>query len=519
MMNSLRRLTGFAVCGLALIAAFASQSSAQLVVVKNDGLPDNLVGFNGTLGIVGAFDFNEEANVWLTTPCDGNIIEIQILWYSAGESGPTVEQSLGLFEAGSCNPATGDLNRSTTALVQPGWGDAVFGGPVLTAGAPGTANVISFQHVDEQQTVSLSVPVTAEQTFVVSLKFGTDWCTDFCAPNCLLCADFFGATIVHDAMGCTPCRNGVFAPSSGQDLCTYGIGISGNVIFRVIVQCSSGDGACCLPDGSCEIMTGSECAAVQGAYQGVATDCATEDCSALTGACCVGTQCISVTLDDCTNAWFGTWLGPESTCSPNPCISPTTGACCFADGSCVELTQLDCAGQGGVYQGDGQSCEFTDCPQPVGACCLSGFCFGTLLTDSDCTNAGGTWQGAGSVCDPEGTTCTPTGACCFDNGFCLPGLTEESCLSVPLTIWHGEGSDCLGGSHDPLDPVDALCETCPADCSPLPGGDGQVDVLDLLDLLADWGVSGPCDFVPPGGDGVVDVSDLIELLSTWGFCP
>jgi hypothetical protein len=60
------------------------------------------------------------------------------------------------------------------------------------------------------------------------------------------------------------------------------------------------------------------------------------------------------------------------------------------------------------------------------------------------------------------------------------------------------------------------CEPCPADVN----GDGEVNVLDLLILLASWG---PC---PPIGDclgdidlnGTVDVIDLLALLADWGPC-
>lgn len=57
---------------------------------------------------------------------------------------------------------------------------------------------------------------------------------------------------------------------------------------------------------------------------------------------------------------------------------------------------------------------------------------------------------------------------------------------------------------------------CPADLAPA-GGDGIVDVLDLLALLGAWG---PC----PGcaadlnNDDAVDVLDLLILLSAWGPC-
>jgi len=53
---------------------------------------------------------------------------------------------------------------------------------------------------------------------------------------------------------------------------------------------------------------------------------------------------------------------------------------------------------------------------------------------------------------------------------------------------------------------------CPADVT----GDGVVDVLDLLAVLAAWGQSGVPEDIT--GDGVVDVLDLLEVLSGWGPC-
>lgn len=56
------------------------------------------------------------------------------------------------------------------------------------------------------------------------------------------------------------------------------------------------------------------------------------------------------------------------------------------------------------------------------------------------------------------------------------------------------------------------CE-CPADID----GDGDVDVADLLQLIAQWG---PCQGCPSDidGDDVTDVADLLVLLAAWGTC-
>ena len=53
--------------------------------------------------------------------------------------------------------------------------------------------------------------------------------------------------------------------------------------------------------------------------------------------------------------------------------------------------------------------------------------------------------------------------------------------------------------------------SAPADIT----GDGVVDVLDLLEVLGQWGGSGSADIT---GDGVVDVLDLLEVLGAWGPC-
>jgi hypothetical protein len=115
------------------------------------------------------------------------------------------------------------------------------------------------------------------------------------------------------------------------------------------------------------------------------------------------------------------------------------------------------------------------------------------------------WLGAGTDC--QSSSCTPEGACCFTNGACLE-LPETDCVDIPGNVWQGAGSTC-----DP----DPCALPCPGDCD---NGDGVVDIIDLLALLAAWGSgTGPCDIAPSGGDGVIDITDLLELLGGWGPCP
>ena len=143
-----------------------------------------------------------------------------------------------------------------------------------------------------------------------------------------------------------------------------------------------------------------------------------------------------------------------------------TGACCLPTGQCVDnTTSIDCTELlAGTYQGDGSNCFTSLCPLPDEACCFP---------DDTCQNL-----------DPD--------AC-----FLLGGQ--------PM----GAGTDC----------ITQICATCPADCA-AGTPDGNVNVTDLLALLANWGGTPVlCDIAPPGGDGTVNVTDLLALLAAWGACP
>jgi len=54
---------------------------------------------------------------------------------------------------------------------------------------------------------------------------------------------------------------------------------------------------------------------------------------------------------------------------------------------------------------------------------------------------------------------------------------------------------------------------CQWDCEQTPNGD--VDLIDFLTLIGDWGSQGDCDF----DGGGVGINDLLALLSNWGPCP
>ncbi len=88
-----------------------------------------------------------------------------------------------------------------------------------------------------------------------------------------------------------------------------------------------------------------------------------------TGACCFGVTCEDSgtwTQEACLLAG-GRYAGDGSTCAPlNPCF----GACCFQDGSCLEVVDdAACAAAGGInFSGTGTTCTPNLCPQPGNDC-------------------------------------------------------------------------------------------------------------------------------------------------------
>ncbi len=101
-----------------------------------------------------------------------------------------------------------------------------------------------------------------------------------------------------------------------------------------------------------------------------------------------------------------------------------------------------------------------------------------------------------------------------NGGTVPPGLILEVCQAISA-----DGSTIIG--HGFLTGAwivtIRLPDDCPADVAPA-GGDGVVDVVDLLAVLGAWGATGS-DPADATDDGVVDVSDLLLVLGAWGPCP
>jgi hypothetical protein len=273
----------------ALLALATSTAGAAEQVVRNDTLDPPAIG-----SVVGDFAVGEMGAAVLTSPCDGSIVAVQILWDSQlGGGDATLEENIWIFGTGAPS-GTGAIPATTLLQLE---------GPLMT---PGFLN--EFRFIDEAGTIPIDVPVTTGQSFTVALQYGV--ATDIVNGS---------ASVLSDANGCQSGLNYLYGNfglgTAWWDFCT--VGLSGDLIIRVIVDCPDPEGACCAPDGSCAD---------------------------------------NVEAGNCTDT--GEIFHQGELCANVSCPLPT-GACCSGGGGCLDgLDQLTCedAPITGTYAGDGTAC-------------------------------------------------------------------------------------------------------------------------------------------------------------------
>ena len=411
---------------VAAIGGVTCAGVADEVSVQNDSLQDGQTG-----AIQAGFIGGESAAAWLTSPCDGSIVAVQVLWLSLFQNtGQSLEDSITIYAAGT--------------FPNPGSELAFLEAPLMTDGF-----LNEFRYLDKNSTIPLDVPVSAGQKFIVSFKFFND-------PD-----PFLGPSVVTDLNGCQAQKNAIFAtPGGWLNFCAFGP--SGDFVIRGVVECGELPGACCLAGGGCiGDLTESACDAAGGVYQGGASTCRSITCPQ-PGACCLATgQCVDgVNSTQCTQQG-GIYQGNGSSCSTADCPQPT-GACCFDTGFCLSLTDGNCNSAGGAFQGAGVSCIGGICS--LGACCFdSGFCL--QLSEADCLGAGAAFSGLLTQCDPGDT-------CPSDPGKCPADLNDDGNVG-PADL----GSLLAAWGTDPGGPPDF-------------NDDNTVGPADLGELLATWG---PCE--------------------------
>jgi uncharacterized repeat protein (TIGR01451 family) len=191
--------------GLAL--ALATNAVAGEVTLKNDSLTDF-----GNASIVWGFVAGEKAASWLTSPCTGNLVAVQIFWRSPSGVTPfVIADSIDIYRSGAF-PQPGDLALEVIA-------------PVLNDNA-----LNEYRYLDENSTIPIVVPVLQDETVVVALTFGQ-------AP--LAGSD---PSVVRDTDGLQANSNTIYADLGGglfQWFPSSSLGLTGDWVIRAVVNCES----------------------------------------------------------------------------------------------------------------------------------------------------------------------------------------------------------------------------------------------------------------------------------------
>jgi len=301
----------------ALVGAFALPAFGDEVSVQNDSLE---AGDNAS--VCPCFVGGEEAAVWLTSPCDGTIVALQIMWRSQfGGAAQVLEDSILVYEGGTF-PNPGPLK------------DALIG-PVLSDGG-----LNEYRFEDENQTIPIDIPVTAGEEFVVSLRFFNSNAGDIFAPS-----------VLFDDSGIIPGKNAIKAIPGGWQS-SESVGLTGDWIIRAIVDCSGGfTGSSCLQDGSCvDNVTEEQSDLLGGVWSGPGSTCATAQCL---GACEIPATGACLQLDNNTCGLVGgNWFGPGTTECVSACPADFTG-----DG---QLDFFDVSAFLSAFAAQDPSADFTD---------------------------------------------------------------------------------------------------------------------------------------------------------------
>ena len=191
------------IIGFGLGAALAGSAGAVEVTVKND----SLTNFSSAV-VQAGFVAGESAASWLTSPCAGNLVAAQVFWSSGGgNTGQTLGGSVDIYRAGT--------------FPNPGMLVEEIAGPLLTDGV-----INEYRYLDENSTIPLSVPVAANETFVLAYRF-------FETPPAI------GPSVANDIDGNQPNRNAIHADFGGTLvwLASGFFGVGGDWILRAVIDC------------------------------------------------------------------------------------------------------------------------------------------------------------------------------------------------------------------------------------------------------------------------------------------
>ena len=191
---------------VALGLCLSGTAAAIELTVKNDSLVDF-----GQAAIVWGFVGGEKAASWLTSPCDGDVVALQVFWRSPSGLAPfSIQESIDVYRAG--------------AFPQPGEIALQVFGPVMNDNA-----LNEFRYLDENNTLPISVPVVQDETFVVAFTFT--------APP----EPGMDPSVVRDTDGIQPQRNAILADIGASFMWfdAAALGVTGDWVIRAVVDCDA----------------------------------------------------------------------------------------------------------------------------------------------------------------------------------------------------------------------------------------------------------------------------------------
>ncbi|RYD15091.1 MAG: DUF11 domain-containing protein [Lysobacteraceae bacterium] len=191
---------------MALGMCLSGAAGAAEITLQNDSLVDF-----GQAAIVWGFVAGEKAASWLTSPCDGDLVALQVFWRSPSGIAPfSIQESIDVYRSGTF-PEPGDVALQ------------VFG-PVMNDNA-----LNEFRYLDENNTLPISVPVVENETVVVAFTFTA-------APEAGV-----DPSVVRDTNGIQPGRNAILADIGASfmwfDAST--LGVTGDWVIRAVVDCDA----------------------------------------------------------------------------------------------------------------------------------------------------------------------------------------------------------------------------------------------------------------------------------------
>ena len=137
--------------------------------------------------------------------------------------------------------------------------------------------------------------------------------------------------------------------------------------------------------------------------------------------------------------------------------------------------------------------------------------FGDVIMEACVFEQNTAADAGGAICNSTFGTTTLDGCTVTDNAAGLEGSAIASSIATMAiltdsTVCSNTGTaDQIDGPVE-LDGTNMIVDICPVDCEGDVNGDGQVNVTDLLAVIAGWGTP-------------YDVSDLLAVIAGWGACP